>query len=615
MSIVTRRVITYCFIFLCAMGFLKLYLNQEVLYSCLGSFIISLISIPIADPKVLDKIIYFSKREVFKRNLKKTIDSYQESFNIPSLVSKLKIDVKKYFEKEILDKKFIDKSSDYECAALMFAMQDEKNPFTIAPDLSVSDFREIARKAAMNIQYRTILLSNSLQNLGCNNKEILLLNDNKYHVAEELKSESDDSFYKRILASKDDEIIIFSTTSQVSSGMINIISSHHSSIKKFNFYICSPFILTHGAIRSMFSEYNNPSFATPKMQFIQNETGTVDIEMDATRRVLKIISSIHNLVEFSNEKKVSIEVNIFKKEYPGLKLKVLKNSKFIQIQPGNLSYANNLYRFGVETDSSSLFNDVLNKVNIYKENSEFVEEVPLISDRLNNFENEALSELTLWLLERGVTPEKMLKHRDMLMAKIVDDKFLLRIDKITNSLRKARDEVKISLGLNLDLCEIYTKRYNSCKTPGIFVGQNNIGNLYHITVATIFVKDNSLLMIRKSDKAYGNKLSIVAGHLENGESPVEAIIREVREEIGIKLDSYCFIKKEVEVHDKCRHGLDLHDWYIFYSNQIKDISNIDFDGTEIEYLEWVPLDKLSSMKHEFTQGASLIMERLGYISE
>lgn len=615
MSKLIRRCLVVLVIFIPVFLILKMLLKADVFWSCIASFVLSLFAIPIANMEILDKLCCFSSREVFKRRVKKIIDSHTNSTDIVGISLGLKVPVKKYFTKKKLDKKFIDEASDYECAALMFTMQNERNPFSIASNLSVNDFREIARKAAMNVQYRTILLSNSLQNLGCINKEIILLNDNKYHVAEELKSESDDSFYKRVIASKDDELIIFSTTSQVSSGMIDIISSHHSSIKKFDFYICSPFIIKHSSISGMFSEYKNPYFATPRMQFIQNENGNVDIEIDATRRVLKIISSIKSLVEFSNKNKVMVEINIFKKEYPGLKLKVIKNSKFIQIQPGNLSYANNLYRFGVETDSSRLFDDVLDRVNIYKGLSDLIEQVPLNSDGLSAFENEALSELTLWLLERGVTPEKMLQNRDMLMAKIVDDKALLWIDKITNSLRKARDGVKMTLGLDHDSCEIYTKRYNSCQTPGIFVGKSNGGVSYHITVAAIFIKDNSLLMIRKSDKAYGNKLSIVAGHLENGESPVDAIIREVKEEVGITLDSYGFIKKEVEVPDECRHGLDLHDWYVFYSNQIRDISKINFDDTEIEYLEWVPLDKLNSIKHEFTQGASLIMKRLGYISE
>lgn len=60
--------------------------------------------------------------------------------------------------------------------------------------------------------------------------------------------------------------------------------------------------------------------------------------------------------------------------------------------------------------------------------------------------------------------------------------------------------------------------------------------------------------------------------------------------------------------------MNLHDWYIFLSNEYIDIDNIKFDPSEIEGLEWVSLNELSNMQDKFTQGSFLILKRMGYIN-
>jgi len=163
--------------------------------------------------------------------------------------------------------------------------------------------------------------------------------------------------------------------------------------------------------------------------------------------------------------------------------------------------------------------------------------------------------------------------------------------------------------------DINTPRFDENLGKDIFVGNSEDGDFYHITVAVLFTYKNKILMIKKSDPTYEKKFSIIAGHLENGESPNIALLREVREELSVTLTDYKFFKKLVAVRDRCRHGLSLHNWYIYSSQQFIDIRNVSFDPKEIEKIEWVDLQELKKMKHCLTQGAYMILEKLGYLNE
>lgn len=84
------------------------------------------------------------------------------------------------------------------------------------------------------------------------------------------------------------------------------------------------FIINDGAIEDMFSEYNNPHFSMPAMQFIQNTDGSINIRIDAIRRVLKITSSLKNLVNISYGKKINIEINSIQRKISRYKNKTFK---------------------------------------------------------------------------------------------------------------------------------------------------------------------------------------------------------------------------------------------------------------------------------------------------
>ena len=58
-----------------------------------------------------------------------------------------------------------------------------------------------------------------------------------------------------------------------------------------------------------------------------------------------------------------------------------------------------------------------------------------------------------------------------------------------------------------------------------------------LAVYAIFQNENDvLLMLRKNSGYYDNWYSLPAGHVELGELPLNALTREIREEIGVAID-------------------------------------------------------------------------------
>ena len=60
----------------------------------------------------------------------------------------------------------------------------------------------------------------------------------------------------------------------------------------------------------------------------------------------------------------------------------------------------------------------------------------------------------------------------------------------------------------------------------------------HIAISVIFIEnDNGEFLIQKTSKEKGNIYSSTGGHVDSGETPITAIKREVKEELGIDISN------------------------------------------------------------------------------
>ena len=64
------------------------------------------------------------------------------------------------------------------------------------------------------------------------------------------------------------------------------------------------------------------------------------------------------------------------------------------------------------------------------------------------------------------------------------------------------------------------------------MGKNN----FRVSVNLILKKDNGILLMRRFNTGWNDgKYALMGGHVEDMENPVDAVIREAREELGLNL--------------------------------------------------------------------------------
>ncbi len=134
----------------------------------------------------------------------------------------------------------------------------------------------------------------------------------------------------------------------------------------------------------------------------------------------------------------------------------------------------------------------------------------------------------------------------------------------------------------------------------------------------LILTNNSILLIKKANGPYANKLDLPGGTIEFCERPTEALKRELQEEAGIEITDYQLFDAD-SVTFKWQYKKDtlvkVHHTGIFfkindYKNEIKksvEVNDINDDSLGAEFYE---IDKLS--KEELSSIALLELEKLGY---
>lgn len=139
----------------------------------------------------------------------------------------------------------------------------------------------------------------------------------------------------------------------------------------------------------------------------------------------------------------------------------------------------------------------------------------------------------------------------------------------------------------------------------------------HLGVYALIIKDNKIVLINKVTGPYDGKLDLPGGTIEFGETPEKALLRELKEEVGIEATDY-------EIYDansaniRWNHNGELvstHHIGIFYKvNDYKgEISkNISVDEINDDSMgaDFYEICKLT--KNEISDIAYLELIKLGY---
>ena len=124
---------------------------------------------------------------------------------------------------------------------------------------------------------------------------------------------------------------------------------------------------------------------------------------------------------------------------------------------------------------------------------------------------------------------------------------------------------------------------------------------HHSVGALIFHKDKFLVIERR---VWPYKHGVPAGHVDEGEDPMEAIVREVLEELGTDVKSASVVAHEDHlVGDRCRKGADVHAWTLFECEV--DTDEVRNASDEASKVMWLTPAEASELEFAFASGHML----------
>lgn len=139
----------------------------------------------------------------------------------------------------------------------------------------------------------------------------------------------------------------------------------------------------------------------------------------------------------------------------------------------------------------------------------------------------------------------------------------------------------------------------------------------HLGVYGLIIKDDRIVLIKKNGGPYDKKLDLPGGSLEFGETPEEALKRELQEEVGIELKKYELYDASSVTFDWVYNGeiLKWHHIGIFYKildfkNEIKLDVEIDSKNDDSLGAGFYEIGTLR--KEDLSEIAILELEKLGY---
>ncbi len=91
--------------------------------------------------------------------------------------------------------------------------------------------------------------------------------------------------------------------------------------------------------------------------------------------------------------------------------------------------------------------------------------------------------------------------------------------------------------------------------------QNSKGVQMHFAVGAVIEVAGKYLLIDRDMEPFG--FAGIAGHIDEGETPEEALFRKVKEESGLKIESYSLLFEEEVEWNWCRVGIQSHYWYMY----------------------------------------------------
>jgi len=136
-------------------------------------------------------------------------------------------------------------------------------------------------------------------------------------------------------------------------------------------------------------------------------------------------------------------------------------------------------------------------------------------------------------------------------------------------------------------------------------------NKFPVAVHLFFISNNQILFLRRYNTGFEDgKYSVVAGHLESGETVTQAAIREAVEEVGVVLTNEDIQIVHVMNRKSEEERIDFFMVITHWSGEI-----VNREPTKCDNLKWFPIESLPSTIIPYVSHAIQCYEKRLYYSE
>ena len=130
---------------------------------------------------------------------------------------------------------------------------------------------------------------------------------------------------------------------------------------------------------------------------------------------------------------------------------------------------------------------------------------------------------------------------------------------------------------------------NSNKTDLTYYKGDTIPEGYYPMVVMVVIRNsNGEFLMQKRVENKGGDWGVTGGHPKSGETPIEGIVSEVREELGLDFSNENFIEYD--------SGCDGKDCYkMYFVNKDIDLYDITIQEEELSEVKWFSMEDLEHM--------------------
>lgn len=145
----------------------------------------------------------------------------------------------------------------------------------------------------------------------------------------------------------------------------------------------------------------------------------------------------------------------------------------------------------------------------------------------------------------------------------------------------------------MEILDLYDDNFNLLNQTIIRGEEPEKGK--NIMISLAYIKDrNGNYLIQKTSKSRGSKFSTTGGHVQHGENTKTAVIRELQEELGIKVKD-----NEIKYIISWKHPYKQHLFDIYLLEDVDiDIKDLKLQEEEVESVKWMKTTEVEKIINE-----------------